>query len=533
MNEAMFVRHKHNQPIKIEIETFQERKRQRPLLDVDDFIEAVKKALPFHLGIFDANQLTLHTGVETPSLAPELLLSTLTTGFTAKTALVIKAPQTTNLKFSDLLHTVPTSCTKYRYTRTSTSPKDSVPTYPRAAKEFTVWETFEKQVHEFSESQISPYMLMPSNFRDGHAEVMQMAKEASCERDIESSLELSTFEFLKDLVGMMMGVGSAFRRGMGDVTIVLQPDYLWKVFEESNGCGIYGQVCLPIEVKRFWLFPENINLASQYHLDYEESQKKAAGGNDSNEALSATILAVNQMFAYSLFNNCRYAALTTQHEVHFFKRSDTTGAVEISDPIPLRGIYYETNHLSFFTCWLFLLWNARENGIYTQPVCITPLKPINTPIQNLYDFREIKADQIHFALDLKIGKGAVGTVVSGNLMNASGLKFKLYDVYHDPNYIRISANEVATYKLLEGLQGTVIPKFYGYFNYHGILIIALEDCGHPLTVEEYPLFESRVNSCVAELLTFGVKHQDLEDRDNMYPNILKFGDDIRIIDFHL
>ncbi|KAI9353448.1 hypothetical protein BDR26DRAFT_2101 [Obelidium mucronatum] len=433
------------------------------------------------------------------------------------------------LKFSDLLHTVPAASWKRKSRSTDT--KETLPTYPRAAKHFIIWNSFAKEVHEFAESELSKYLTMESNITANQLKYAQRIESAGCEADIECSLKNTTFDILEELL-RLMGIGSFFSRGKGDPAVILEPDYIWKYFVGERENAYFR---LPIEVKPFWSFPQQINLATRYKSDLEA----AARSNITHE--SEAVRGVNQMYGYSSFNCSRYAALTTQHELHCFKRSGVLSTVEISNPIPLSGISYQGNHLSFFTCWLFLLWNAREKGIYASPAGSPPeatiaenkvLRQIDAPIQKLYTLLEIDADQIHFAQTLRIGKGAVGSVVSGSLKDAPELKFKLYDVYHEPNYVDISEREVAIYKQLGKLQGVVIPKFYGYFNYHGILIIAMEDCGDPLTTEEYPLFKVKVDECIAKLLEFGVMHQDLEACDGIYPNILRLGDNIRIIDFH-
>jgi hypothetical protein len=92
---------------------------------------------------------------------------------------------------------------------------------------------------------------------------------------------------------------------------------------------------------------------------------------------------------------------------------------------------------------------------------------------------------------------------------------------------------VARYKELETLQGKSIPKFYGFFNLHGILILAMEDCGHPLKVDEFPALKSRILLAVSAFNEKQVKHNDLEIRETnglqVYPNILVKDGEIRII----
>ncbi|KAJ3236311.1 hypothetical protein HDU81_010900 [Chytriomyces hyalinus] len=96
-NEPSAVRaYKRNQPVKIETYQFVTATRQwvQTLYNVADVIGAVKNALPSKLGAVFVGYITLHAvvdGVEGPALAIDLPLSALSTGLTAKTALVIKS----------------------------------------------------------------------------------------------------------------------------------------------------------------------------------------------------------------------------------------------------------------------------------------------------------------------------------------------------------------------------------------------------------------------------------------------------------
>ncbi|KAJ3356663.1 hypothetical protein HDU83_000525 [Entophlyctis luteolus] len=93
-NEVLFVKYAGNQPVKIETHYIGGQERRRPLSDVADVIEAVKQALPHRFRSTPVDELTLHAvvdGVEGSALEPDLLVSDLTTGRTAKLALIIKS----------------------------------------------------------------------------------------------------------------------------------------------------------------------------------------------------------------------------------------------------------------------------------------------------------------------------------------------------------------------------------------------------------------------------------------------------------
>ncbi|KAJ3282517.1 hypothetical protein HDU79_009867, partial [Rhizoclosmatium sp. JEL0117] len=90
MNQKFFVRHQINAPVKIATHCDSNRVgRQYPLEDVADIIAAFfPRALPVELGRCTLYEVV--NGVET-ALEPDLDLSLLATGRTAKTALVIKS----------------------------------------------------------------------------------------------------------------------------------------------------------------------------------------------------------------------------------------------------------------------------------------------------------------------------------------------------------------------------------------------------------------------------------------------------------
>ncbi|KAJ3076497.1 hypothetical protein HDU99_001340 [Rhizoclosmatium hyalinum] len=93
-NQVLFVRDFDDQPIKIETHYTGEQERRRPLSDVADVIYALKQVLAPAFDATPINRLSLHAvvdGVERPALESDLLVSDLSVGRTAKTALIIKA----------------------------------------------------------------------------------------------------------------------------------------------------------------------------------------------------------------------------------------------------------------------------------------------------------------------------------------------------------------------------------------------------------------------------------------------------------
>ena len=132
-----------------------------------------------------------------------------------------------------------------------------------------------------------------------------------------------------------------------------------------------------------------------------------------------------------------------------------------------------------------------------------------------------------------VSKGSCASVISGSIYGKENLKFKIFDSFNNPQALEICYQEIKIYLSLEFLQGKVIPKFYGFFNLYGFLILALEDCGIPVPETEYPSLKMKIEKALQAIKIAGVEHHDLECRNGIYPNILVKNKKIRIIDFHI
>jgi hypothetical protein len=132
-----------------------------------------------------------------------------------------------------------------------------------------------------------------------------------------------------------------------------------------------------------------------------------------------------------------------------------------------------------------------------------------------------------------VSKGCCGSVISGSLANKQNIKFKILDSFNNPQAQEICKQEIDIYIALEPLQGKVIPMFYGFFNLHGFLILALEDCGNPVSQSMYPSLKEKIEAALRQIKESNVEHNDLECRNGIYPNILVNRGNVRIIDFHV
>lgn len=146
-----------------------------------------------------------------------------------------------------------------------------------------------------------------------------------------------------------------------------------------------------------------------------------------------------------------------------------------------------------------------------------------------YNLIHINSSQVYLA-DLAernqgaMSRGACGAVISGSIKGKEGIKFKMVDSFNNSNALEICEREVAIYKKLESLQGEFIPQFYGFYNLHGFLIMALEDCGTPLSSRDYDHFKDQIDRIIRKMKSLNVLHNDLECRQvkgqDVYPNIL-------------
>ena len=257
------------------------------------------------------------------------------------------------------------------------------------------------------------------------------------------------------------------------------------------------------------------------------------------------------------YNYLRYGILTTYRHSYFLRRKGNS-TLCISGPISLNG----TRNITILKYWLFILLKSHEEGFYSSP----PGNPfdktffsssgseINQPLQDIilstsgayklrkYNLTDIKSSQILFADVAERNQGATsrgccGAVISGSIRGKENIKFKTMDSFNRPTALEVCMKEISFYEKLEDLQGTFIPIFYGFFNLHGILILAIEDCGTPLPLSAINTHEDKVKKAISEINGMKVKHGDLEVRElngvQVYPNILVKSGEIRIIDFHV
>jgi predicted Ser/Thr protein kinase len=419
-----------------------------------------------------------------------------------------------SLTFEELLNTeIPDlGCYKSK----SKNKTGIVPTHPRECGErFEKWDSFEAEVNEFWRVRgTKPLLSTRLNFRPQFE-----TQECGNELEVQDRMLPNIFKPVQELLNAL-GIPSLFKRPGSDNQVLFDPDFVWNIgVEDNNSLGAV------IEVKSWWSFETIEDVVSQYKKDTEV-------GLDNK-----LVKAMQQIYGYMSYNNLRYGIVSTYKGTYFLKRRKES-ILSISRPIL-------NIHCAIFKYWVYILFQSKEDGFYSSPTgdpfenCSKKIERISFGSGCKYNLTAIKASQIQLAdfIERKrngIAKGCVGSVISGKIAGVDAeIKLKMVDSFNIADALRICETEVAFYRHLESLQGSIIPQFYGFFNLHGFLILALEDCGKPIGHEDYQLFNDQIENAVSQIKSLGVDHEDLESRDGIYPNILIKNKSIRIIDFHV
>jgi tRNA A-37 threonylcarbamoyl transferase component Bud32 len=96
------------------------------------------------------------------------------------------------------------------------------------------------------------------------------------------------------------------------------------------------------------------------------------------------------------------------------------------------------------------------------------------------------------------------------------VKCKVVDVLRYPDLRRSLQREVNAYAALKGLQGEVIPKFYGFYNVWGIIkLLALEPVGEAITEDEVinAKLRLKMKAALGRIHDEGYVHGDISRRN--------------------
>jgi hypothetical protein len=134
----------------------------------------------------------------------------------------------------------------------------------------------------------------------------------------------------------------------------------------------------------------------------------------------------------------------------------------------------------------FLLFQLKDDWMHSTPFN-TPTQAENTAKQPgivcPYKLVELAVKDQCVMFQDRLPVGGNSHLIKGKLHDITeDVIFKAVDCYNSKAWLRELEKEVENYRLLEKLQGNVIPKFLGYFNKGGLLqLIAVEKCGVGVT----------------------------------------------------
>jgi hypothetical protein len=344
-----------------------------------------------------------------------------------------------------------------------------------------------------------------------------------------------------EVMAESLGIHGSFI--FGDNGAALNPDAVWMQSEQSD--EEYDSCRLVIEFKTPWAFPPvpNGNLADAYIaaclptagkwlrlIELEEILNIYEADTSPQSPLQKVKKAVEQLWAYMTVNHLLYGVLTTHQETYFFRRhdpdavpADTTTQLEIS-----LAISHESEPpVTLMAAWLYMLQAVNKQYFYSSPFNTPRIRRARKmPIS--YEQNGLSVNDVYFGQRLLV-HGAAGTAVDGHCGPYMDCVMKLVDGLNGPGgSVETLKREVQVFQRLEALQGTIIPSFYQYGRlWDWLHLIAMENCGAPLEVNEVACHTGTIRGLVQALHNKGVLHGDIRKA-----NILKDKQgQIRLIDF--
>ncbi|KAI3654883.1 hypothetical protein MP228_000263 [Amoeboaphelidium protococcarum] len=251
---------------------------------------------------------------------------------------------------------------------------------------------------------------------------------------------------------------------------------------------------IPVEVKSMWAFDVGDELSDVLN----------DGANDDYQKVKKV---VSQVYGYMSINHCKYGILCTYDKFYFLKRD---GSQQGSTLLIIKMVHRDQSApYTVVKALSALILAACEDHFYSSPYSTPPCSR--------------------------------SSILRGGFAKEARYQrvIKLVDVAKCPDAAADLAREVRAYQLLELLQGTVIPKFYGYIDLAGSFdCLLIEDLGAGLEDDECNDIESQIIDKVklqlAQMHQLGVAHGDIAlrniiiHRDSLESNR---HDAVRILDF--
>ena len=195
------------------------------------------------------------------------------------------------------------------------------------------------------------------------------------------------------------------------------------------------------------------------------------------------------------------------------------GSLEVAGPFRTRECYdlESREEISIIGAFTYVACRAMENfGDLSTNVPRPVASTVCQGFEKSYDFMpcSVMDERICFIqpLDLRLDACYVKGTLKFGEVNLP-VVFKVWDCDHceiRKLYENSLEREVSMYKVLEDLQGTVIPEFYAYLGLGPAMqVIAIEDCGQPgdgmTTMDDV----MKIKSLLGELHKRKVSHGDI------------------------
>jgi len=242
--------------------------------------------------------------------------------------------------------------------------------------------------------------------------------------------------------------------------------------------------------------------------------------------------AINQLYGYMTFNYTRYGVLSNWAHTWFFRRGrpndDQGGVLQAYGPVS-----WETRgRSSLLNCYCAIITASYRGGDWLYA------SPTSSPGPRGYNYLQLKpftpfpngsSTECNIVFTRIEARGRRSVILRGKLANHNGLVFKAYDVTKSNDAQREYENEYKAYEILEKLQGSAIPQYYGRGELWGILrIIVMDYVGKEVDDDKWDAkLRSAARDLVRKLNDHGIIHGDIR-RENF---LLDADGTLRVIDF--
>lgn len=264
--------------------------------------------------------------------------------------------------------------------------------------------------------------------------------------------------------------------------------------------------------------------------------------------------ALQQVYGYMTFNNNKFSILTNWKRALFLRRSETSHRKTLEYYVVTLDRVGQP--ISMLKAWVGMVLLAEDDWFYASPTPSTPLpdrsfgtstkawKERKAAVSTAAEYHALPVNGEYQCLDLDFRlcrfhvssarHGANGCVVDGRLIRPSIGKFdldvifKIVDVMCYPDAAASLGAEARAYASLQGLQGAVIPKLYGFYSVWGILtLLALQPVGNSIPEDEAINVKLRrkMREALQRIHDAGFVHGDIARR-----NFCKMGGSIFLVD---